>query len=147
LYGRDWKLVSNLIPTRSSAQIRSHAQKYFAKLSSDETSLSELQAISEAEEGSDFWKEVERMVEDPEEVERRVSEVMSKLVRRSAELKEKLSSPPSPILQESETTTTTTSEGRKRKFQPEKQVAIISEMKDEELIALEVLGGVLEQKK
>lgn len=72
---------------------------------------------------------------------------MSKLVRRSAELKEKLSSPPSPILQESETTTTTTSEGRKRKFQPEKQVAIISEMKDEELIALEVLGGVLEQKK
>ena len=32
LYGREWKRVAADIKTRSSAQIRSHAQKYFAKL-------------------------------------------------------------------------------------------------------------------
>lgn len=32
LYGREWKKVAADIRTRSSAQIRSHAQKYFAKL-------------------------------------------------------------------------------------------------------------------
>eukprot|EP00538_Stauroneis_constricta_P012406 CAMPEP_0119570724 /NCGR_PEP_ID=MMETSP1352-20130426/43755_1 /TAXON_ID=265584 /ORGANISM="Stauroneis constricta, Strain CCMP1120" /LENGTH=1558 /DNA_ID=CAMNT_0007620397 /DNA_START=139 /DNA_END=4818 /DNA_ORIENTATION=- len=30
--GREWKRVASRIPTRTSAQIRSHAQKYFAKL-------------------------------------------------------------------------------------------------------------------
>ncbi len=33
VYGREWKRVAADIPTRTSAQIRSHAQKYFAKLS------------------------------------------------------------------------------------------------------------------
>lgn len=32
LHGREWKKVATMIRTRSSAQIRSHAQKYFAKL-------------------------------------------------------------------------------------------------------------------
>ncbi|EGZ17910.1 hypothetical protein PHYSODRAFT_373030, partial [Phytophthora sojae] len=32
LYGREWKKVAAKIKTRTSAQIRSHAQKYFAKL-------------------------------------------------------------------------------------------------------------------
>lgn len=36
LYGREWKKVASKIKTRSSAQIRSHAQKYFAKLARDE---------------------------------------------------------------------------------------------------------------
>jgi SHAQKYF class myb-like DNA-binding protein len=29
LYGREWKRVAQIIPTRTSAQVRSHAQKYF----------------------------------------------------------------------------------------------------------------------
>ena len=36
IYGREWKKVAQKIPTRTSAQIRSHAQKYFAKLARDE---------------------------------------------------------------------------------------------------------------
>jgi SHAQKYF class myb-like DNA-binding protein len=36
--GREWKKVALCIPTRTSAQIRSHAQKYFAKLQRDQES-------------------------------------------------------------------------------------------------------------
>ena len=35
LYGREWKKVSAKIKTRTAAQIRSHAQKYFAKIGKD----------------------------------------------------------------------------------------------------------------
>ena len=34
-YGREWKKVALRIPTRTSAQIRSHAQKYISKLQRD----------------------------------------------------------------------------------------------------------------
>merc|ERR1712232_1569 len=37
LYGREWKKVAENIPTRSSAQIRSHAQKYFSKMTKHNT--------------------------------------------------------------------------------------------------------------
>ncbi|GMH91918.1 hypothetical protein TrVE_jg978 [Triparma verrucosa] len=98
LYGRDWKLVSNLIPTRSSAQIRSHAQKYFAKSPSDSSSLSELCLISSDRPSSKFWSEVEKMVENPQEVERRVEETMERLSRRHEELKIKLTASPKRLI-------------------------------------------------
>ena len=37
--GREWKKVAQRIPTRTSAQIRSHAQKYFAKLQREQEAL------------------------------------------------------------------------------------------------------------
>jgi len=39
VYGREWKKVARCIPTRTSAQIRSHAQKYFAKVSKERKHL------------------------------------------------------------------------------------------------------------
>ena len=42
-YGNEWKKVAQHIPTRSSSQLRSHAQKYFAKLQRKEDSWLELQ--------------------------------------------------------------------------------------------------------
>jgi len=35
IHGREWKKVSEMISTRSSAQIRSHAQKFFSKLAKE----------------------------------------------------------------------------------------------------------------
>lgn len=32
LYGKDWKRVEDHIGTRTGAQIRSHAQKYFSRI-------------------------------------------------------------------------------------------------------------------
>jgi SHAQKYF class myb-like DNA-binding protein len=32
MYGKDWNQIQDYIGTRTSAQIRSHAQKYFSKL-------------------------------------------------------------------------------------------------------------------
>ncbi|KAG7354935.1 Myb-like DNA-binding protein [Nitzschia inconspicua] len=44
--GREWKKVAMRIPTRTSAQIRSHAQKYFAKLQRDHDSSHHLLTAS-----------------------------------------------------------------------------------------------------
>jgi SHAQKYF class myb-like DNA-binding protein len=35
LYGKEWKKVAKLIPTRTVVQIRTHAQKYFQKVSKE----------------------------------------------------------------------------------------------------------------
>ena len=35
LYGKDWKKIEQIVATRNGAQIRSHAQKYFAKKGKD----------------------------------------------------------------------------------------------------------------
>lgn len=31
-FGKNWKKIGQIVPTRTGAQIRSHAQKYFKKL-------------------------------------------------------------------------------------------------------------------
>ena len=44
IYGREWKKVAICIPTRSPSQIRSHAQKYFSRVSKEKQQL-ELSAL------------------------------------------------------------------------------------------------------
>lgn len=39
LYGREWKKVASHIPSRTSAQVRSHAQKYFTKMQRDQEAV------------------------------------------------------------------------------------------------------------
>ncbi len=34
-FGRDWKKMRELLPSRSLAQIRSHAQKYFIRMETE----------------------------------------------------------------------------------------------------------------
>ena len=46
IYGREWKKVAKRIPTRTSAQIRSHAQKYFAKIMREEEQRATTAAVS-----------------------------------------------------------------------------------------------------
>ena len=48
IFGREWKKFAERIPTRTSAQIRSHAQKYFAKLARDESTILQDQAAAAA---------------------------------------------------------------------------------------------------
>ncbi|ETV71925.1 hypothetical protein H257_12759 [Aphanomyces astaci] len=78
-HGREWKKVASKIKTRTSAQIRSHAQKYFAKLAKDSggtmDSLSDDGNLSDM----DSWCSVDtnnnkkRSMPSPDEVLRAVS--------------------------------------------------------------------------
>jgi SHAQKYF class myb-like DNA-binding protein len=49
-FGRDWISVQKFVRTRSLSQVRSHAQKFFMKISPDDIS-----AMIAGEEDSDFY--------------------------------------------------------------------------------------------
>jgi SHAQKYF class myb-like DNA-binding protein len=74
-YGREWKRVAQDIPTRTSAQVRSHAQKYFAKISKHHE-------VSES-----VRLHAERIMADPAAAEAEVKETLRQLKVRYAELK------------------------------------------------------------
>ena len=113
IHGREWKKVAQEIPTRTSAQIRSHAQKYFAKLSRDEQtracsvvvmqegSASRALAMNtDVEEGTrdDSCREyppsvldrMEKILRDPLGAELEVAETLNRLRERYRELHAKL---------------------------------------------------------
>jgi SHAQKYF class myb-like DNA-binding protein len=88
IYGREWKKVARNIPTRTAAQIRSHAQKYFAKVAKDEKPQA-----SHAIDNNDFAglspvvrERVERIMKDPEGAQQEVEETLRRLRNRYSEL-------------------------------------------------------------
>ena len=104
--GREWKKVAMHIPTRTSAQIRSHAQKYFAKIQRDHESSMALPAYDQAaaaipaEMGAasdeltrppaSVQRNVERILANPQYAQREVEHTLSALRERYRQLQQRL---------------------------------------------------------
>ena len=106
VYGREWKKVASLIPTRTSAQIRSHAQKYFAKVSKEQQHLLALAEkrhtftlLHDTPSNADgstlhsdqpISKTMESIMKNPSEVEGRVCKTLALLRERYKQLEDQL---------------------------------------------------------
>lgn len=95
LYGREWKRVAADIPTRTSAQVRSHAQKYFAKIA--KTLPSWEQPVQQQQPApplpglpESVRRQAERIMADPRSVATEVQETLEQLKTRYAELQRRL---------------------------------------------------------
>jgi len=145
LYGREWKRVAADIPTRSASQVRSHAQKYFAKLQKEQEEewihqanqqLSNAAAVGGG--GTDpvvegggaplsdsVRREAARILAHPETVESEVRSTLHQLRERYKQLQ--------------------------RRLEERSSVASLSSnhsaVSDDEMIALHVLQGGLKSKK
>lgn len=150
VHGREWKRVAANIATRTSAQVRSHAQKYFAKLEkssyhnraladdddqhSEENErgwrqLNHHQDSSEDMEMSDsVRREAARILANPETVESEVRETLERLSERYRHLRERLLLQQPQLLQ----------------HQQPGGLAAVAVQEDDELIALHVLQGGLQ---
>lgn len=98
-HGREWKKVSEMISTRTSAQIRSHAQKYFAKLAkeggSSASAVHNSSMMSAEAEGinfnsATFNKKIEMIMKDPDKVGTEVSTRLDELRKLHERLAMKL---------------------------------------------------------
>jgi SHAQKYF class myb-like DNA-binding protein len=106
IFGREWKKVAQRIPTRTSAQIRSHAQKYFAKVERDESISFQDQASSSALMPSSYpsppfapvhghlapsvQSSVDRILANPQDVQREVEDTLRNLRERYRQLQVRL---------------------------------------------------------
>ncbi|KAI2491933.1 hypothetical protein MHU86_22611 [Fragilaria crotonensis] len=110
IFGREWKKVAERIPTRTSAQIRSHAQKYFAKLARDESTILHDQATAAAMVASrqqpsiehevvpqkatvlseSVQRNVKRILADPSSLEKEVEDTLNALRERYKQLQIRL---------------------------------------------------------
>lgn len=99
--GREWKKVASRIPTRTSAQIRSHAQKYFSKLQRDveamppdgHASCSAAAAIPSDVGVSllpSVQHNVERILANPQAAQREVEDTLEALRERYRQLQRRL---------------------------------------------------------
>lgn len=109
VYGREWKKVATCIPTRTSAQIRSHAQKYFAKVNKEQEQLIALaekrrmsfpdaMPSSQQDESlnddpkmsQSFVNTMDSIMKDPSEVETKVCKTLASLRERYKCLEDRL---------------------------------------------------------
>lgn len=113
IFGREWKKVAERIPTRTSAQIRSHAQKYFSKLARDEsimlqdhqaaaaaaavttqhqtsTSMPIVPETTSAHLSESVQRSVNRILANPASVEREVEDTLRELRERYVQLQIRL---------------------------------------------------------
>lgn len=84
LHGREWRKIVQLIPTRTSAQIRSHAQKHFAKASQEKKRALKSGFVPVRENG--LTLEVQSVLNRPRELEKQVSTALAALQSRYKEL-------------------------------------------------------------
>jgi len=91
-YGREWKKVAQNIKTRTSAQIRSHAQKYFAKLSREGREAfpgsSKWVMEDDSAEASDSQERPAAMPAPAtqEDLDKSINDMLARLSKRRAEL-------------------------------------------------------------
>jgi SHAQKYF class myb-like DNA-binding protein len=107
VFGREWKKVAEQIPTRTSAQIRSHAQKYFSKMQREESIILQDQAataasasheqaasyetaIVQSEAPHSVRRNVDRILANPNEVQREVEDTLRQLRERYRQLQIRL---------------------------------------------------------
>jgi len=101
VYGREWKKVATCIPTRTSAQIRSHAQKYFAKASKEQEhflattknhpSLTvESMPLSDQPAPDLYAEKMDSITRNPSEVETQVCKTLDALRERYKQLEDRL---------------------------------------------------------
>lgn len=128
-HGREWKKVAADIPTRTSAQVRSHAQKYFAKLQREEEENSEKAGADSVLLSPAVQANVDRIVAHPELVQTEVQETMQRLRRRYQQLQRRLQQ--------------TELRANNNDDRSAASNSTISSLQNEELIALSVLHGTL----
>lgn len=105
IFGREWKKVADRVPTRTSAQIRSHAQKYFSKLARDEsfmmheassTALATTSVAQQQQPGggqplsASVQRNVERILANPTAVQQEVEDTLRRLRARYRQLQIRL---------------------------------------------------------
>lgn len=93
-FGREWKKVATRIPTRTSAQIRSHAQKYFSKIERDQEAMVLPEgAVPVVEIGRmtpSVQRNIDRLLSDPHAAQREVETTMGALQERYRQLQLRL---------------------------------------------------------
>jgi len=106
VHGREWKKVAENIKTRTSAQIRSHAQKYFSKLGKEESQMQMLgtstapsiipiedqsiASVTPQNLSSSTLEKIERIMTNPSAVEKEVEVTMKALHEKYRQLQLRL---------------------------------------------------------